>query len=98
MVSSQIVRSPGAIRWIQAEPQRVDDAIVGRVWSFRNVTERKRLEEQLSYQALHDSLTGLGNRALFEDRRQHAVERIERTHGPLAVLFLDVDNFKTIND
>jgi PleD family two-component response regulator len=98
MISSQTVRSDGAFRWIQAEPQRVDDAIVGRVWSLRDVTERKRLEEQLSYQALHDSLTGLGNRAFFEDRRQHAVERIERTHGRLAVLFLDVDNFKTIND
>jgi diguanylate cyclase (GGDEF)-like protein len=62
------------------------------------VTDRKRLEERLSYQAFHDSLTDLGNRALFQDRLEHAVERIGRTHGHLAVLFLDVDNFKNVND
>jgi len=81
-----------------SKAQRVDDAVVGRVWSFRDVTDRKQLEERLSYQAFYDSLTGLGNRALFHDRLEHALERIERTHGHLAVLFLDVDSFKTVND
>jgi diguanylate cyclase (GGDEF)-like protein/PAS domain S-box-containing protein len=78
--------------------QRVDRDVVGRVWSFRDMTDRKRLEDRLSYQAFHDSLTGLGNRALFRDRLEHAVARIRRTGGNLAVLFLDVDNFKTVND
>ncbi len=81
-----------------AKLQRVEGRAAGRVWSFRDMTERKRLEDRLSYQAFHDSLTGLGNRALFRDRLEHAVARIGRTGGNLAVLFLDVDNFKVVND
>jgi diguanylate cyclase (GGDEF)-like protein/PAS domain S-box-containing protein len=81
-----------------SKPQSIDDKIVGRVWSFRDVTDRRQLEERLSYQAFHDSLTGLGNRAHFQDRLRHAVARLERTHGHLAVLFLDLDNLKMIND
>ncbi len=81
-----------------SRPQTVDGAVVGRVWSFRDVTDRKQLESRLSYQAFHDSLTGLGNRALFIDRLRHAVDRSERNGGDLAVLFLDMDNVKAVND
>jgi diguanylate cyclase (GGDEF)-like protein/PAS domain S-box-containing protein len=64
----------------------------------RDITERKALEEQLAHQAFHDSLTGLANRALFRDRVEHAVARSVRHPQPIVVLFLDLDNFKTVND
>jgi len=81
-----------------SKPQLVDGAVVGRVWSFRDVTEHKRLEAELAHQAFHDSLTNLANQALFRDRVDHAVARSARLTARLAVLFLDLDNFKTVND
>jgi diguanylate cyclase (GGDEF)-like protein/PAS domain S-box-containing protein len=63
-----------------------------------DITAQKVLEERLHHQAFHDGLTGLANRALFVDRTAHALARRERHHGPLAVLFMDLDDFKTIND
>ena len=60
--------------------------------------ENARLYQELRHQAFHDGLTGLPNRALFTDRLQHALARRERRGSLLAVLFLDLDDFKTVND
>jgi diguanylate cyclase (GGDEF)-like protein/PAS domain S-box-containing protein len=75
-----------------------DPAVDGVVVNYRDITTRKALEEELRRQAFHDSLTGLANRALFADRLEHALARTRRFGSPLAVLFLDLDDFKTVND
>jgi diguanylate cyclase (GGDEF)-like protein/PAS domain S-box-containing protein len=79
-------------------PQRIDGEVVGRVWSFRDVTEHRRLQNELTHQAFHDPLTGLANQALFRDRVDHAATRLQRHGGQIAVLFIDLDDFKTVND
>ncbi len=66
--------------------------------AIRYAIERKRSEVRLAHQAMHDSLTGLANRALFMDRLRVAMDRAHRAGTGVAVLFLDVDNFKEIND
>ncbi|HVI09969.1 MAG TPA: bifunctional diguanylate cyclase/phosphodiesterase [Candidatus Binatia bacterium] len=65
----------------------------------RDITDRKRAEEQAEHNSFHDSLTGLPNRRLFLDRLEHVFERSRRGHGPqFAVLFVDLDRFKAFND
>jgi diguanylate cyclase (GGDEF)-like protein/PAS domain S-box-containing protein len=77
---------------------RTDRKIRGVVFNGRDISERVRLEEELSHQAFHDGLTGLANRSLFHDRLDQALVRSGRTRDPLTVLLVDLDRFKQIND
>jgi diguanylate cyclase (GGDEF)-like protein/PAS domain S-box-containing protein len=73
-------------------------AVGGLVLNTRDISERRQLEDQLSHQAFHDNLTSLANRALFKDRVEHALKRTLRQTPSVAVLFLDLDGFKEVND
>ncbi len=75
-----------------------DPAIAGLALNFRDVSERKVLEEQLRKLAFHDPLTLLANRSLFWNRVEHALALAQRTQQRVAVMFLDLDNFKVVND
>jgi len=75
-----------------------DPAVQGLALNFRDISERKALEEQLRKLAFHDPLTLLANRNLFRDRVQHALTLAQCGQSSVAVMFLDLDNFKNIND
>jgi len=75
-----------------------DPAVSGLALNFRDISERKALEEQLRQLAFHDPLTLLANRNLFRDRVQHALTLAQCGQNAVAVMFLDLDNFKNIND
>ena len=97
----RIVRADGGIAWVYEKGQGVfgaDDEVLWLDGAIFDITERKLLQEELSRQAFYDSLTGLANRALFDDRMQHALAHAGRRGQRLAVLLLDLDGFKIIND
>ncbi len=71
---------------------------LGRIWFFRDISERKSAEQKMVELARTDSLTGLPNRIAFLERLQLAFARTKRGHGPFAVLYLDLDHFKDVND
>jgi diguanylate cyclase (GGDEF)-like protein/PAS domain S-box-containing protein len=94
----------GSVRWVSTTkmPLRAPDGrVVGTFGISRDITEYKRIAEQLERHGLYDALTNLPNRALFVNRVEHLFRRVERQAGgalPFAVLYFDVDRFKGIND
>ncbi|WED43174.1 EAL domain-containing protein [Legionella cardiaca] len=92
-----ILNTKNIFEW-HSKPHKLRHITVGYVWSFRDVTMRKQMEKQLAYQANHDLLTGLPNRTLLYDRIHQGIAYAKRYHSQLAIFFLDIDNFKLIND
>jgi diguanylate cyclase (GGDEF)-like protein/PAS domain S-box-containing protein len=79
-------------------PVIVDEQQIGVLAIYNDISERKRDEERLQYLASHDSLTGLPNRSLFQERLQNALENAEQNHKSVGILFMDLDGFKQVND
>lgn len=92
-------RADGAIRYCRMSASQLETSDEGLIQAvLRDVTERRRHREALQHRALHDPLTGLPNRSLFWDRLQQAVARVDRRGGVGALLFLDLNGFKRVND
>ncbi|MEY2476852.1 MAG: hypothetical protein QOG87_2167 [Actinomycetota bacterium] len=112
-IFAELVRTPGGVRRMECRARKDgewrhietiatnllhDPAVHGIVCNSRDMTDRKHAQEELDRQAYHDGLTGLPNRALFLDRLEVALTRARRRRSTVAVLFLDLDRFKVIND
>jgi diguanylate cyclase (GGDEF)-like protein/PAS domain S-box-containing protein len=95
----RFARRRGQVAWgALTVSQARETQAVRLIAMVQDISERKTLEAQLLHQAFHDPLTELANRALFNDRLGHALSRTAREPGRVAVLLLDLDNFKTVND
>jgi diguanylate cyclase (GGDEF)-like protein/PAS domain S-box-containing protein len=97
----RMVHEDGTIRWVLEQAFPLDDE-AGRPWLIQGVmfdiTERKNAEEQVAFLAYHDKLTGLPNRVLFEEMLETSIARARRNDTAVGVLYLDLDNFKMVND
>ncbi|MDQ1654012.1 MAG: hypothetical protein QOI35_3212 [Cryptosporangiaceae bacterium] len=97
----RIQHADGGYRWVDLSVSNLltNDAVHGIVVNARDITDSRRLQEQMSHQALHDALTGLPNRRLFYERLEHTDERRRRGGSEdLALVFVDLDGFKPVND
>ena len=97
----RVVRPEGTHRWVEVRTQPVRDAsgvVTGQVGTLHDVTEVQQYQDELAHLALHDPLTALPNRVLLLERLEVAVTRARETNTTLALLFVDLDRFKVVND
>src|SRR5688572_24342527 len=96
----KLLRTDGTLVWTENTGTNLlrEPTVEGFVVNTRDVSERRTLQSQLAHQAFHDELTRLANRALFLNRVEHTVARVPRGKNMSAVLFLDLDGFKKVND
>ncbi len=96
----QATHSDGSEVWfgVRATNMSNDPTVAGMVINLRDITDRKRAERALNHRAFHDPLTGLANRSLFHDRLEHSLDLTGRRALDVAVVYLDLDGFKTVND
>ncbi len=100
-VDMRLLRADGGIRVVHAQAETTLDQggkPVLMQGTLQDISERKRAEEQIRHLALYDNLTGLANRLLFKEQASHAVAQVDRTGKALAMLSVDLDRFKRIND
>ncbi|HTX28399.1 MAG TPA: EAL domain-containing protein [Streptosporangiaceae bacterium] len=99
-VDHQITRRDGVTVQVQlrCSDLRDDPTVAGLVLTLRDVTEQRKLESELKHHAFHDALTGLPNRLLFQDRISQQLAAARRDDTAAGVLFVDVDDFKVVND
>jgi len=98
--SLEMVKADGTVLWVEATGRPIDPTQPrgDSVWIFSDISERKAVEERARFLAYHDLLTGLPNRSLFQDRLRQAVGAAAREGTKVALLVIDLDRFKTIND
>src|SRR5258708_8634833 len=96
----RFLHSDGLWVWLEGFAKNLlhDENVRAIVVNYRDVTQRKETEKQLEYQAYYDALTGLPNRLLFRDRVINAIAQAHRNRRGMAVMYLDLDHFKNVND
>jgi diguanylate cyclase (GGDEF)-like protein/PAS domain S-box-containing protein len=97
----RLMRNSGDPVWVESTVHPLhapEGKLIGFAGVWRDITERKQIEEAFEHQAYHDSLTDLPNRLLFEDRLSIALAQAKRMESMVAVLFIDLDRLKAIND